>query len=75
MSERRPHPAMSDIALELARKQPSAPVSHVSVERLKDYTKVGLDIAHSDPFEAFNTAKKLMKLADAEWPRDNGDAS
>jgi hypothetical protein len=76
VSERSPHPTISDVALALATKRPSEPVSKVSLTRnAKGDTQIEVDVSHVDPAEAAKVAAALYDILGAQYPRENGNGA
>jgi hypothetical protein len=76
MTDRTPHPTISDVAMQLATKRPSEPVSKVSLTRnAKGDTQIEVDVSHVDPAEAAKVAAALYDVLSAQYPRENGNGA
>ena len=72
MSERRPHPTLSDVALALATRR-ADPTSKVSLSlNAKGDVQIEVDVNDPDPAIAADTASKLFDVLRAKYPRENG---
>ena len=73
MTERRPHPTVSDVALALATRR-SDPLSKVSLSlNAKGDVQIEVDVTDTDPKAAADTASKLFDVLRAKYPRENGE--
>ena len=68
-------PSVSDIALAMASRRPSDPVSKVSLSlNAKGDVQIEVDVNDSDPAAAAAKARDLFNVLRAEYPRENGAA-
>ena len=73
MSERRPHPTLSDVALALATRR-SDPTSKVSLSlNAKGDVQIDVDVTDTDPAVAAQRAADLFDTLRARYPRENGE--
>src|SRR5437763_8598173 len=69
MTERRPHPTVSDVALALATRR-SAPLSKVSLSlNAKGDVQIEVDVTDRDPKVAAQAAGDLFDVLRAKYPR------
>lgn len=71
------HPTISDVALALAQRS-NPPQSKVSLSRnAKGDVQIDVEVGHTDPRVAADTANLLFTELCAKWPRTdtNGGAS
>jgi hypothetical protein len=72
MTEKRRHPAVSDIALALATRR-SDPVSKVELSlNAKGDVQISVDVSDTDPRKAADAAANLFDVLRAKYPRENG---
>ena len=72
MSERRPHPTLSDVALALATRR-SDPTSKVALTlNAKGDVQIDVDVSDTDPKKAADAARQLFDVLRAYYPRENG---
>ena len=72
MTEKRRHPAVSDIALALATRR-SDPVSKVDLSlNSKGDVQISVDVTDADPAKAAQQASDLFDVLRAKYPRENG---
>ena len=66
-------PSVSDIALAMATRRPSDPVSKVELSlNAKGDVQIGIDVSHTDPKVAAQQASDLFDVLRAKYPRQNG---
>jgi hypothetical protein len=77
MSERRPHPAMSDVAFQLASRPRSEPTSKVTLSdaNAKGHVQVTVEVNDVDAKQAAQQAEDLYALLRSKHPRDNGNGA
>ena len=69
-------PSVSDIALAMATRRPSDPVSKVELSlNAKGDVQIGVDVNDSDPASAAKVAADLFDVLRAKYPRENGAKS
>lgn len=69
------HPAVSDIALALAQRPRSEPVSTVSLTlNAKGDVQITVDVDDPDPTAAAKVAQDVFDVLCAKYPRTNGNA-
>jgi len=72
MTERRPHPTLSDVALALATRR-SDPTSKVELSlNAKGDVQIAVDVTDVDPKKAAQEAMHLFDVLRAKYPRENG---
>lgn len=75
MTEKRRHPAVSDIALALATRR-SDPTSKVALTlNAKGDVQIEVDVTDADPAKAAQQAADLFDVLRAKYPRVNGDSA
>ena len=73
MAERRQHPAMSDVAFQLASRPRSEPTSKVELSlNAKGDVQISVDVNDTDPKKAAQLAADLFDVLRAKYPRENG---
>jgi hypothetical protein len=77
MSERRPHPAMSDVAFQLASRPRSEPTSKVTLSdaNAKGIVQVTVEVNDPDPKQAAAQADDLYASLRDKYPRENGGSN
>jgi len=71
-----PTERLYNLGMQMAYRHPQQdPVTHVALERLERYTKISVDVAHTDPRSAQATATDMFDLLCAKYPRENGAAA
>jgi hypothetical protein len=77
MSERRAHPAMSDVAFQLASRPRSEPTSKVTLSdaNAKGIVQVTVEVNDVDAAQAAKQAQDLYKVIRAKYPRENGNGA
>ena len=74
-TQKRRHPAVSDIALALAQRR-SDPTSKVSLSlNAKGDVQIEVDVNDTDPKRAADQAEVLFSRLRKAYPRDNGAQS
>ena len=69
-------PSVSDIALAMATRRPSDPVSKVELSlNAKGDVQIAVDVNDSDPANAAKVAADLFDVLRAKYPRENGAKS
>lgn len=68
-------PSVSDIALAMASRRPSEPVSKVDLSlNAKGDVQISVDVSHADPAVAAQQAADVFDVLRAKYPRQNGTA-
>ena len=66
-------PSVSDIALAMATRRPSDPVSKVELSlNAKGDVQIAVDVNDADPANAAKVAADLFDVLRAKYPRENG---
>ena len=66
-------PSVSDIALAMATRRPSDPISKVELSlNAKGDVQISVDVNHADPKVAAENAANLFDVLRAKYPRENG---
>ena len=77
MTERRPHPTLSDVALALATRRPASDrmvKATVSNANAKAENHVTVEVSDPDPSFVAETVANLTDVLRAKYPRENGEA-
>lgn len=74
--QRTRHPAVSDIALALATKRPSEPLTKVTLTdaNAKGVVQITVDVNHAEPGTAAEIAGNLYDILRAKYPREANGA-